>query len=648
LFRHTLAALLILGSCAHATTIHVPGDQPTIQAGLEAAGAGDTVLVAPGTYTGPGNKNLDFGGVDRVLRSESGATVTLIDCESDGRGFYFRGGETSATVVEGFTIANGRVDGEWPAGSGGGLLCCSFSSPTLKNCTIRDNVANDTGGGLFCHDNSAPNLDHCAIEHNRTSTWGGGIAASLSSSPTLLHCSINWNWASGEGGGIYWEDGSSPIVEGCTLEGNYAYFGGGFACRSGWIAMTNCTATGNSAYFGGGGYCDFTSGVLAGCALVNNSATANGGALWLMSASSEISNCIISGNHADYGAGIAADNSLFTLESCTIVDNLAADGGGALHLEFSSPALTSCILWGNLPDEIQSNPMEMPWLAYCDITGGYEGDGNINEDPLFVDAPLGDYQLLPGSPCVDTATPGVHDACIPPGMGTPAADMGAYGGGRNCLMLPPCRDLALAGVRVPASIYADDSGVGRLSLWNCSSAPIEIAATWDCPWLIVTPATDTIPAWTMVDLELILDATGLVPGTSECPLSIAYADTGEIETMVQLHVLSPLAVTVTEHPETVRAGQQLRWDFDLVNLSNRSRVAKVWFDAYIIDGSPLPENPFSGPISGTIAAGDTASFFNIARVPVSAPIGSPYRICTLVGPYPPAWDSCCFEFALQP
>ena len=61
MFCRMLAAALALTTCARAAIVHVPGDQLTIQAGLDGAGAGDTVLVAPGVYSGEGNSNLDFG-----------------------------------------------------------------------------------------------------------------------------------------------------------------------------------------------------------------------------------------------------------------------------------------------------------------------------------------------------------------------------------------------------------------------------------------------------------------------------------------------------------------------------------------------------------------------------------------------------------
>ena len=91
------AFVLPLPACS--ATIRVATDQPTIQAGINAAIPGDTVLVAPGTYTGMGNKELDLKGKAIVLRSEGGAASTIIDCEQQGRGFYFQAGEGPSAVV---------------------------------------------------------------------------------------------------------------------------------------------------------------------------------------------------------------------------------------------------------------------------------------------------------------------------------------------------------------------------------------------------------------------------------------------------------------------------------------------------------------------------------------------------------------------
>jgi len=108
-------------------------DKPfkTIQKGIDVAVSGeDMVLVADGMYTGLGNKNLDFKGKAITVTSENGAENCIIDCEGDGRGFYFHSGETQESVVSGFTIANGSLS-EY-----GGGIRCDNSSPTIKNNII--------------------------------------------------------------------------------------------------------------------------------------------------------------------------------------------------------------------------------------------------------------------------------------------------------------------------------------------------------------------------------------------------------------------------------------------------------------------------------------------------------------------------------
>ena len=109
-----LALLLFLfayTAYTQAATIRVPDNFSTIQAALDAARSGDTVIVAKGVYKGAGNKNLDFKGKAITLESESGPTQTIIDCEGMGRGFYFHSRETKDAVLKGFTIKNGSPGG---------------------------------------------------------------------------------------------------------------------------------------------------------------------------------------------------------------------------------------------------------------------------------------------------------------------------------------------------------------------------------------------------------------------------------------------------------------------------------------------------------------------------------------------------------
>ena len=130
---------LLLAPPAPAATIRVPTDQPTIQAAIDVAVTGDVVLVAAGTYVGSGNKDLDLLGKAIAVRSENGPALTTIDCEGSGRAFMIFRGETSETVVDGFTIRRGVPD---PSDqSGGGAILMIFTSPTILNCVFVENSA---------------------------------------------------------------------------------------------------------------------------------------------------------------------------------------------------------------------------------------------------------------------------------------------------------------------------------------------------------------------------------------------------------------------------------------------------------------------------------------------------------------------------
>ena len=133
-----LITIAVFGSMATSTradTLYVPGEYTTIQAAIDAAVNGDTVELADGTYTGSGNRDLDFGGRLITVRSANGPENCIIDCEDDGRGFYFHSGETADATVEGFTISNGFMD------TGGAVLIENGSSPTFSACRFGYDVA---------------------------------------------------------------------------------------------------------------------------------------------------------------------------------------------------------------------------------------------------------------------------------------------------------------------------------------------------------------------------------------------------------------------------------------------------------------------------------------------------------------------------
>ena len=345
----------------------------TIQAAINAAFNGDTVLVADGTYTGLGNRDIDFLGKAITVRSESGPENCIIDCngtwEDRHRGFYFHNGEDANSILDGFTITNGN---EW---RGGGIFC-ENSSPMITNCIITDNI----GSGIYCTYHSSPTITNCTITGNMGGRppGGGGIYC-YGSSPTITNCTISGNISEG----ISCEYFSSPTITNCSITGNTTIGSGGgvFCWYNSSPTITNCTISGNSA-----GY--------------------NGGGIYSRDSSPTITNCTISGNSALNGNALACDSYQ--------------------HKHPSNLQLTNCILWDG-GNEIWNNDGSTISINYSDVQGGYTGEGNIDADPCFVESGYwadandpniivepndpnaiwvdGDYYLLPDSLCIDAGDP---------------------------------------------------------------------------------------------------------------------------------------------------------------------------------------------------------------------------------------------------
>jgi parallel beta-helix repeat protein len=264
-----IVAVLCCVNTAIAATLHVPSQYPTIQAGIDAANNGDTILVADGIYTGAGDKNLTWNGDEKHLtvKSENGPENCIIDCENDGRGFCFNeSGQNNNDVIDGLTIRNGT--GEY-----GGGIRCYYSSPTITNCIIRGNITNDFGGGIYCAYSSAT-ITNCTISENIAEAGGGGIFCLSSPSPIITNCTINNNTTSNYGGGIFCDYSPATIIN-STISGNTASsLGGGIDFYNSSGSIINCTITENTAGdYGGGIFCSTSSSPTINSILWNDSAS---------------------------------------------------------------------------------------------------------------------------------------------------------------------------------------------------------------------------------------------------------------------------------------------------------------------------------------------------------------------------------------
>jgi predicted outer membrane repeat protein len=212
----------------------------TIGAALDTACAGDTIIVASGTYH---EYNLEMKpGV--VLLGETGlASDVTIDADSLGRVMRCELLD-GATVIRGFTFEDGFAD------SGGAILCLS-ASPTISNCDFYDCHAAEAGGALYCHA-SSPEVTGCRVLQS-TAQWGAGGYLTSGSSTYLRDCTFSENLASLEGGGLYMSLSSSARLDTCRFIENSADSAGGaiysYDCS---VVADSCLIFRNSAYYGAG------------------------------------------------------------------------------------------------------------------------------------------------------------------------------------------------------------------------------------------------------------------------------------------------------------------------------------------------------------------------------------------------------------
>ena len=226
---------------AHGADLRVPQDYSSIQLALNVATNGDSIIVGPGIY----EEVIRFGGRAVTVRSSAGASATMIARPVNAPSspvVMFDLGETSASVLSGFTISRGT-----------GVFTDIFGC----NCD-----GYQLGGGVFVN-GASPVIQDCVIANNACGTYfsrGGGIYVG-SGAPTFERCIIRDNQANGgygSGGGIHVAGGSPKFLDGtvksCSVQSYHSGHCGGIAA-GGSPYFSNCRITGNSASGGVGGLC---------------------------------------------------------------------------------------------------------------------------------------------------------------------------------------------------------------------------------------------------------------------------------------------------------------------------------------------------------------------------------------------------------
>ena len=185
-------------------------------------------------------------------------------------------------------------------------------------------------------------------------------------------------------------------------------------------SLSNITIKDNWGEFGGGMYLYLSNPSLNNVIINNNLSPEEGAGMYLWLSNPSLTNVKIISNISVflYGAGMYLAYSNPTLNHVTISKNFGSLFGEAIFLYNSNPNIKNSIIWGNGSTLSGSGIAD---INYSDIQGGWEGEGNIDVDPLFTDPENGDFTLQSDSPCIDTGIP-IEDMeyC------DDAPDMGAY------------------------------------------------------------------------------------------------------------------------------------------------------------------------------------------------------------------------------
>ena len=310
-----------------------------IQQAIDEASAGDTVLVADGTY--------DTGGM--VVHEGLTNRIAIVDAISVNS----LNGPHKTFIV-----------GQGPIGDMAVRCAYVVDDAVLNGFTLTNGHTRSNGGGVWCESRAV--LANCVLVGNSARMLGGGVSGGI-----LNNCTLVDNFAD-KGGGTH-----SSELKNCTLKNNFATSFGGGAYGG---TLSNCVLIGNFANSGGG----VAEGELNNCTLMSNSVSSFGGG----ASDSTLINSILSGNFSLSGGGAAGGQ----LSNCTLTGNTAERNGGGAY----GSVLNNCILYYNsvYGFSVDSNYSSC-LLTYSCTTPLPEGVGNISDEPLLA----GPVHLSESSPC---------------------------------------------------------------------------------------------------------------------------------------------------------------------------------------------------------------------------------------------------------
>lgn len=414
--------LACVTSGARAGVLHVPGDASTIQKAINLASSGDTIIVAPGIYM----ENISFLGKRLVIQSSGGKDATILDGAGEATVVMAISGEPAGTALRGFTVIRGagNVTSAPMPGSemlsmeligGGGVAVTGGSQLELRDCDIVGNrvetpdpslgLPYPAGGGVLV-DGGTVTLFDCLISDNMAA-MGSALSLGCSGGYVLMDgCTITGNVSEPESAAVVGGVGVMSATD-TLVAGN---FGSGWAAGNAFTRLRRVTFVDNAAW-GFEATCFYMPSVV-GCTFLGNGA--GGARLQIGDAAGGTSlaqGCVFAnGDHLELGP---AEDSVHTIDGCTF------DGGHVVA--HSGDVIITNSIARHLTEDLVQGAFASLEIRYSNIEDGAAGPGNIDADPLWVDAAAGDYHLQALSPCIDAGDPASPSE--PDGS---AADMGAF------------------------------------------------------------------------------------------------------------------------------------------------------------------------------------------------------------------------------
>lgn len=405
LFRLVQFTVLILilsfTQPSEARIIHIPDDYEVIQDGVDASRPGDTLLVNPG----------DYEHCELIISHD----LTLA-------GEYLLTGD-ERTIEE--TVLYGDPQGT-----------TIFVTNRQINLWLVGLRLSDGNYGLHCGADPCIYISHCLFDNNEYAIQYAGPSIVVSNSSFLDNGRVSVVSYLNYGGAC------SMRIQDCNFRGNSH-----LTLSSGITSIRHCTFINNQSGVGSSS----VRGTFSDCHFEGNSSEGNGGALTLGGGS--VINCTFIGNHGQNGGAIHGNGDI---RQCTFIGNSSENQGGAIYISgYIDASITNCTFFANTsrageggdlyfyggePDwewgsrcilsnsilyngdpqaiALQPNDSSEFTISYCDIQGGREqiagdleigqftwGEGNLDEDPLFVNPNEGDFHLTIDSPCIDTGDP---------------------------------------------------------------------------------------------------------------------------------------------------------------------------------------------------------------------------------------------------